>query len=207
MNLKILLADDHKLSRMAVKYYLLGTQIAREVLEAANGVEALNLLQSNAIDILILDMKMPELNGFETAKRALSNYPRVKILVVTMFNEPALVLNFISLGVHGYMLKNDGKLDSAIEMVMDNKFYYSKELENTIKKAQVCVKKVQPISLNEKEKKIIQLISEGKNSEEIGLSLSLTKSTVESYRKDLIEKCQVNNSSELINYAHRTGLL
>jgi DNA-binding NarL/FixJ family response regulator len=202
-----LLADDHELCRIAVKNYLLGLKLAGTVIEAKNGHEVLEILNLRKVDLLILDMKMPELNGFEAAELALKKHPGLKILVVTMFNEPALIMNFIDIGISGYMLKSDSDLDWAVRTVMAGQFYYSKELEPTIKRAQFAVDKPVPVTLTHKEKKILPLIAQGKSSEEMAELLSLKKNTIESYRKDLIEKFKVSNSSELVDYAHRTGLL
>lgn len=207
MTFTILLADDHELCRVAVKNYLIGLKLAETVLEAKNGNEAIKILSGRHVDLLILDIKMPELNGYETARWALKNFPELKILVITMFDEPSLIENFIDLGVAGYMLKSDGDLESAVNTVMSGKFYYTKEIEEAIRNAQFSGDSLIPVTLTEKEKKLLPLIAQGRSSEEMAEMLSLKKNTIESYRKDLLEKFKVSNSNELINYAHRTGLL
>lgn len=203
----ILLADDHELCRVAVKNYLLGLKLASAVLEAKNGNEVIEILAFQKVDLLILDMKMPELNGYEAAELALKANPSLKILIVTMYDEPSLIMNFIDLGISGYMLKSDSDLYGAVNAVMEGKFYYTKNLEDAIKKAQYSIDIPAPVTLTLKEKKILPLIAQGRSSEEMAELLSLKKNTIESYRKDLIEKFKVSNSSELVDYAHRTGLL
>lgn len=203
MGYRILLADDHALSRKAVKNYLLNLGIASQISEAGTGDEAIEILDSYEIDLAILDMRMPGKNGFQTAEWASANRPGVKILVATTYNEASLILNFINLGIAGYMLKSDAGLEEAIETVMTGGFYCTPGLMPSRTSAQG----IRPVSVTEKEKKILELIALGKSSEEISFALSLTKNTIDSYRKDLLEKFQLSNSTQLIDYAHRTGLL
>ncbi|HMV08760.1 MAG TPA: response regulator transcription factor [Cyclobacteriaceae bacterium] len=203
----ILLADDHELCRIAVKRSLREFAITENILEAKDGKEVIAALLETHVDLLILDMKMPRLNGFETVEWAAKHRPKLKILIITMYDEPALIINFMRLGVSGYMHKSEGNLEEAVRDVLNGRFYYSKFLETTITQAQVAVENPAPVTLTAKEKRILPLIAEGRSSEEIAGILNLKKNTVESYRKDLIEKFKVKNSSELINFAHRTGLL
>lgn len=192
---------------MAIRNFLLAQDIASKVLEAPNGKMALEILNSQTVDILILDMKMPDMNGYDTATAALKLYPKLKILVTTMYDHESLVLNFIKLGVGGYMLKSDENLPEAISMVMKGNFYYSKQLTQIIKTAQLLPESFKAISLSVQEKRLLELIADGMNSEEIAIEMALAKNTVESYRKALIKKVCVNNSSELVAYAHKTGLI
>ena len=207
MKLNIIVADDHSLFRKAIKNLLLTTTLAESVHEASNGKEVLEILKESKVQLILLDVKMPVMDGFDTAVRVSKQFPSIKIVMLSTYDEESLIFNFIKIGISGYMLKNDDQLEEAIQTVMLGSFYFSKELKPIICKAQQTLKNIKPVQLSSREARLLPLLAKGKNSDEIARELSLTKHTVESYRKDLLAKFGVSNCTELVDYAHRTGLL
>jgi DNA-binding NarL/FixJ family response regulator len=203
----IIIADDHPASRLGVKYHLKALQAAENIFEADNGQSVLNLLSLHPINIVIMDIKMPGMSGFETTGVIRRLHGSVKVYITSFYDEEALITNLIKMGISGYILKDDNNQEEALEKASKGLTFFSKRIEPFYLKAQHKDYQHRAVKLTPREEKLLPLIAQGLNSQEIAAELTLSKFTVESYRKELLAKFDLSNSTALVDFAHRTGLL
>jgi two-component system, NarL family, nitrate/nitrite response regulator NarL len=203
----IIIADDHSAQRLGVKYHLKGLQAAENIFEADNGQAVVNLLSLHPIDIVIMDVKMPVMSGFEATSVIRRLHANVKVYITSMYEDEALITNLVRMGISGYILKDDVNMEEALSECAQGNTYYSKRIEPFYLKTQDKEYQYKPAKLTPREEKLLPLIAAGKNSQQIASQLSLSKFTVESYRKELLAKFDLTNSTALVNFAHRIGLL
>jgi DNA-binding NarL/FixJ family response regulator len=203
----IIIADDHPAQRLGLKYHLKTLQAAETIFEADNGQSVLNLLSLHPIDIVIMDMKMPSMNGMETTQVIRRLHPNVKIYISSLYEDEALITNLIKLGISGYILKDDPNQEEALAEAAKGHIFFSKRIEPYYIKSLQRDYQHRAVKLTPREEKLLPLIAKGKNSQEIAAELSLSKFTVESYRKELLAKFDLSNSTALVDFAHRIGLL
>jgi DNA-binding NarL/FixJ family response regulator len=207
---KILIADDHPISRAGlsnlIKHELPGVQI----IEAANGLEILDLYQEHKPELLLLDHRMPGISGYEAAERLLKKDDHVKIILLTMYDSITIALNFLKIGGKGFLYKgcDPNEILGAIRSVwMGDYYFHSMTEKQIIQQLEKCVQKTLPkIKFNSRDLEIVLKISKGMTSKEIGESMNLSIRSIETYRLDMIRKAQVNNSMELIDFIYRIGL-
>jgi len=204
----LLIVDDHKLVRKAL-FRLIKTFLFTTVLyEASNGQEALDVLSSNSIDVVLLDVQMPVLNGFETMKQikemAISPY----VLILSQFEDSALMSSMIPLGVRGFLSKDcdPGELSSAILSVMATGYYVDGLKGGLIQTNGSKDNSLSSIKISPREMEVLILLKDGKSSKEISSELNLTLYTVESYRKSLMKKTHCKNVAEVVGLAYRSGI-
>jgi DNA-binding NarL/FixJ family response regulator len=204
----ILVADDHALVRKGVITFLKVAKVASKFYEASNGVEVINLAKKHPIDLFLLDISMPELNGFETAKILLEQNNHTRIIANTMFDGHALVNGLVQLGVKGFVTKGEDPelIVKAIQAVMKGRTY-------------ICPKMRESLSIKNKgegfsdmefsitERRLVKMLSEGFSSSEIAIELGLSIRSAETYRHRLIKRLKVANSVELIDYFYKNGLM
>jgi len=207
-NRTILLADDHALVRKGLRSVLELLRVADTILEAGNGIEVLEVARKTPVDLFILDFKMPEMNGYEASRILLRENPRCKILVISMYNDKAMVANLLQIGVSGFLSKNSSidEIESAIRSVLMGDLYYDVILENQIRQ-ELLAHIETPVKFSSRENDLIALLAEGKTSREIATQWGLTLKTIETYRCRLLAKARVKNTSELLHYFHRNGLV
>lgn len=203
--ISILIADDHPLVRKGISTLLKTIKAATNFYEAGNGFEVLDHAEKHSIDLFLLDIRMPELDGYETAKLLLAKNPKTRIIVNTMFDGSALVNGLLNLGVKGFLLKGEdvNQLEEAIEKVMHGDSFVSPKLKK------ILDKHMKPDSCMEftlEEIKLVKLLSKGHSSSEIATELGLSLRTIETYRYRLIKRLGVMNSAELVDYFHRNGI-
>jgi|SRR5690554_2549583 len=213
--INILLVDDHTLIREGLKLILKKNKQFKVIGEASNGVEALEFLEKNAAKthVMLLDITMPELDGFEVAKVVKKKYPDLKVLALTMHNEESYITKMIDVGVHGYVLKDSNldDLSSAIKTILDDKPYYSSDVSAVMINSLMNKDKQKDNNaidnLTEREKEIIHLISDGYKSSEIADKLELSTRTIEVHRRNLMKKLEVKNTAELVSYVLKSKLI
>lgn len=203
----IIIADDHPAQRLGVKYLLKALQAAENIFEADNGQSVVNLLSLHPINIVIMDIKMPGMSGFEATPVIRRLHSNVKIYITSMYEDEALITNLIKMGISGYILKDDPNMEEALSECSKGNVYFSKRIEPFYIRSQQKDYQHRPVKLTPREEKLLPLIAAGKNSQQIASELSLSKFTVESYRKELLAKFDLTNSTALVNFAHRIGLL
>jgi len=203
--LKIIIADDHKIVIDGLKSLLIQEPHIKVVGEASNGKEALDLIENTKVDIAVLDISMPEMNGVEATKIIKKEYPEVKILILTMHDGSEFIHELVEIGANGYILKNRGTEEfvEALETIANGEEYIKGQVLNTLLKA--VRKPKQKVQFTRREKDVLRLIVDEHTTSEISAKLNIANSTVETHRRNLIEKTGVKSSLGLVRYAIENG--
>lgn len=207
-SLRILVVDDHTLFRKGMVMMVSTFPEVKVVRDAGNGQEALNVLKEEEIDILLLDLDMPVMDGYETSKRVLAKYPDVHIIMVSMHDSLEVISKLIEIGVHSYLLKtaNPEEVQKAIVSVINNDFYYNqivaKALHEKIRKGpQTGLTIKEKHDLTKREIEILELICQELTMKEIGDQLFISEQTIHTHRKNLMRKTDSKNAVGLVRYA------
>lgn len=212
MNYNLIIADDHKMFIDGLISILNDAPEFSVILTAKNGAQVEKYLSINGADnihLLITDLTMPEMDGIELNKIVKSKYPSLKTLVVSMHIDGMMIDKLIKNNVDGYVPKNAEKeeLLTAIRSIIKGEKYFSPEIKKAYTDAMFENKKMEEISLTDREKEVLKLIAEENTTQEIADKLFLSKHTIESYRKNLISKLNVKNLAGLTKHALKMGLL
>lgn len=209
---KILLADDHKIIRDGLRS-LINNQSGMEVVaEADNGRNAVKLTRKLKPDLIIMDISMPDLNGIEATRQIIAESHGIKIIALSMHVDKRFVVEMFNAGVSGYLLKDCAfeELSGAIRAVTSNQTYLSPKLTGEVIKDyvhQYTTKNAPTASnLSPREREVLQLIAEGRNTKEIASRLNVSVKTVETHRRKIMERLDVRSIAELTKYAIREGL-
>lgn len=211
--LRVAVTDDHTLFRKSLSFLINSFKNMEVVLEASNGQELLEKLKHQSIDILLLDLQMPKMDGFQTYQRLNAEYPDIKVLVLTFLNEVEIIRKIMELGVHGYFTKNTdpNELERAILKLNEDGFYFEKSLANIIKdiidKPSLNVSVEQPVAFTERETEILRLTLKEYSGIEIADTLYISPKTVEKHKRNLMEKTQSKNFIGVIMYAFSYNIL
>lgn len=221
----IVLVDDHAIVRDGIKYLLEEDQSLTVIGEGSNGIEAIELVKNLQPDILIIDVRMPEMNGIEAVKRINSSNTKTKSIVLSMHDSEEYILNSIDSNAMGYLLKDASKSEvlKAIHTVYNGEKYFSGDISNIIVNNLMKKSLVNPISTSEelkletapsniynltkKEIEILQLVLKGKTNKEISEELNKSKRTIETHRFNLMKKMEVKNLIELSSKAKELNLI
>ncbi|HLO42754.1 MAG TPA: response regulator transcription factor [Leadbetterella sp.] len=204
--IKILLVDDHAVVRKGLISLLEDETTLDLVGDVSSGREALEFVKNNKVDLVLLDLNMPEMSGMETAKHLSKLNPKVKKLVFSMHNDPDYVLKSIENGVDGYLLKDSEKEEivKAIEEVFNGQKYFptaiSAILVGALQTKKVSSKPAGSVLdlLSKKELEILRLVAEGMSSQDIAEKLDLSVRTVSNHRANMLRKTNINNTTELV---------
>ncbi len=213
--IKVIIADDHQLFRRGLVAVLKELKGIEVIDEAANGKELLAILKSKTPDVVLVDIKMPVMDGIETIKVLLKRYPDVKVIMLTMHNEETFITHVVNLGAHGYLLKNTDidEVEMTIKKVMEQGFYFSNQVSDVLLNNIITERNRQPElddenpSFSKREKEVLQYICDGYTNSEIADKLFLSTRTVEGYRYKLCEKVGVKNTAGLVRFAVKNGLV
>jgi two-component system response regulator NreC len=212
MSIKVLIADDHRIMRDGLRAMLEKEHDIKVVGEALDGRMTERLARELLPDVIIMDVAMPELNGIEATRQIVAELPGVKIIALSMHDDRRFVLNMLKAGASGYMLKDCAfkDLSKAIRVVMSHKTYLSHEVADILVKDYLSSPNASEASvfhlLSPREREVLQLLAEGKTSNQIGDSLHISMKTVETHRAQLMAKLKVKGVAELTKYAIREGL-
>lgn len=201
--LRIIIADDHPLFSQGV-IQVLSTRKNLEVIgQAENGKAALELIRRELPDIAILDVQMPEMDGFEVAKIVRTEKLSTKIIFLTMFNQESFIKKVFEIGVKGYILKDSAITDilKCIEAVSEDNFYLSPQVSHFLLSMNIKEKHAGKEDLTQSEKRILKLIGQGKSSKEIAEELFISIKTVENHRSNICKKLNITGNSALLKYA------
>jgi DNA-binding NarL/FixJ family response regulator len=209
--IKILLADDHGIIRDGIKLMLNKSPELEIVAEANNGQEVIDYLEENAksIDVILMDINMPVMNGIEATQKISETYPDINILALTMHIEETYISNMLKAGALGYILKESNKdeLIDAIKSIASGKKYYSNEVSVTLINSLMSDSKDKDKELSDREIEILSLIASGNTNKEIGEKLFISGRTVETHRRNILSKLEVKNTAEMIKYAIQNKLV
>jgi len=206
----IYIVDDHGLFRQGLKLLLSNLSFIGKIYEANNGEEFITGLKNNPVDVALIDIEMPVMNGIEAAKRAREIQPSIKILALSMYSDKNYYLSMIDAGACGFLLKNSNfdEVEKAITDVCNDKSYISIEILNEILKyPDKASFNVLDSELTERETEVLLLICKGLTNNEIADRLVLSKRTVDKHRENLLLKTQSKNTANLVIYAIKNGLL
>ncbi len=211
MNIKILVVDDHRFFRSSFINFLTQFLVPTPVcVEAENGREALAELTKvtgEPFDLVFLDVNMPEMNGVETYSRMRKEFPDIRVIVCTSFEDERLVAHFRELGAHAFLAKNEinDEIQILINQVLSGiKFFPATVQEDAFKETK---DKLSNLELSHQEKRLIQMLQGGYSSKEIANLMGLALKTVDAYRKRLLTKTKTRNVAELIALGFKVGIL
>jgi len=212
-NVKILLADDHKIVRDGIKL-MLEPQAGIDVVdEAENGEKALEVLKDQLVDIVVMDINMPIMDGITATKKIKEEYPDVKVLALTMSNDDLHIHQMIQAGASGYIMKSAGRkeLKEAIDAIMEGKHYFSDEATESIMMDLVKGKgkstAPDPIHITDRELEVLELIVQEHTNQEIAEKLFISSRTVDAHRRNLLQKTGARNTAGLVKYAFQQNLI
>ena len=211
--IKYIIADDHKIFRQGLKYALSDDESLNLVGEADNGLKLMSLVEKQIPDVVLLDLKMPEMDGIEATKKLHHSYPGIKILMLTSIDDEHIILHLLELGANGYLLKNaePDEIKKAIHSVFANDYYFNPIVSSTmlkkitLKNSNINFKDA--IKLNDRETEVLKLICQELTTAEIALKIFLSPRTIEGIRTSLIEKIGVRNTAGLVVYALKNGII
>lgn len=200
---KVFLLDDHKIIRDGIRSILTYNSAYKIVGEEGNPIHFLEILDKLDIDILLMDLTFPNTTGFQMLPKIKKLRPEIKVLILSMHNDPESMQRCMSLGAHGYLPKDCDAFEllKALEVVALGKTYLSIELPATSK-----IKDTENI-LSSREREVLSLLSNGLSSKQIAGQLSISARTVESHRLNIMKKLNTTNSAETISVATRLHLI
>ena len=212
MSIRIIIADDHQIVRQGLKLLLEKESDMELVGEAQDGRITVNLVKKLLPDVVVMDVKMPELNGIEATRQILSELPAIKIIALSIYGDRRFVIDMLKAGAQGYLLKDCAfeELTHAIRLVMANKSYLSPGITEVVIHDYVAHEtKFSPSSenLTRREREVLTLLAEGKRTGQIAGLLDISPKTVDSHRLQLMHKLGLKTIADLTKYALREGLI
>ena len=209
--IKIVLADDHQIVRHGLRSLLSAEPDMQVVGEADNGRSVVRMVQEFSPQVVIMDISMPDLNGIEATRQIIAESPGIKIIALSMHSDSLFVLNMFKAGASGYLLKDCAleELVKAVRTVINRKIYLSPGISDIVIKDFVIGYSSDSSAysvLTAREREVLQLMAEGKTTNQIADSLCVSVKTVEAHRKQLMNKLDIHSVAELTKYAIRQGL-
>lgn len=203
--IKILLVDDHTLVIEGMKAFLERMPCIEIAGTAGNAFDAIALLKKTGADIAFVDINLPDISGIELCSKIRKEFPSTQVIALSTFKQRSFVTQMIGNGAAGYLVKSADKeeIETAIQSVLAGKMYFSNEIGNV----PASSNEDEAPTLTKREKEIMQLIAEGMTSNEIAAKLFLSSYTVDTHRKNLLTKFEVNNTALLIKMATKFGIL
>ncbi len=214
--IKVALVDDHQIVRDGIKSLLSNQEDIQIVGEAKDAYEFLELVKSKLPDIVLLDISLPKMNGIELTKVIRADYPKIKILILSMYTSEDFIFNALKAGIHGYLPKNttQDELRLAINDVYAGKEYFSKTISDTILKSYMHSAKYgntvtddKLIHLTNREREILQYVVEGATNLQIAEKLCISIRTVETHKTTILKKLNLNNVIDLVKFAIKNNLI
>ncbi len=210
---RLLIVDDHQMLLDGIRALLQDENQFEIIAEAHNGTQALSILKENEIDIVLTDINMPEMDGITLAQKIHSDFPKSKIIALSMFSERQTIREMVDAGVSGYILKNTGKeeLVSALTKIAAGGLYFGDEVTNEMMRMmnepEKSDEKQNQINLTIREREILKLISKEYSNSQIANELFISERTVETHRKNIFRKTNTKSIVGLIKYAYEHQLV
>ncbi len=208
----VVIADDHAIVRAGLRS-LIHDEIGLDLVgEAAGGYEAIDLVQKNRPDVLVLDISMPDLDGISVTRKLKLDFPELLILILTLHEDEALVKEAIKAGASGYILKRaaETELISAIQVILRGDMYIDPSMLRSLfneSRTDSTQQNLPAESLTPRETEILKLIVEGYTNRQIGEELSISIRTVEGHRGNISDKLGLHSRLELVRYARQHGII
>lgn len=208
--INVLLVDDHQIIIDGITRLLQDVHDVSCVGFSNSGKDALEKVLKYEVQVVLLDLQMPEMDGLETCQKMLILNPNLKVIALTMTNERSMIRAMMEAGAKGYLLKNVGKdeLITAIHRVMDGKIHYSDDIMETFIQAEKAVRKSeQELILSRREKEILKLIIAEMTTSEIADQLFISQNTVETHRRNIMHKLGARNTAGMVRIAIENQVL
>jgi DNA-binding NarL/FixJ family response regulator len=210
--IRVLLADDHQLVRAGIRALLERIPDIEVVGEAADGREAIRMLQEHRPDVVLMDLIMPGLNGLEATERIVKEHPRVRVIILSMNAAEGFVLQAIRAGASGYLLKNSrtAELEQALRSVAEGQTYLSPAVSGYV--IDDCKRRGEGDEsaksvLTPRQREVLQLVAEGNSTKRIAKRLGASVKTIEMCRSQLMKALDIHDIAGLTRYAVRTGIV
>ena len=206
--MRVAITDDHGVVREGIRYMLSDVLNVDVVAEASSGEELLALLDTTQVDVLLLDVRMPQMSGLSTLEKVRDAHPDARVLMLSMHDQPGYVKRAIELGAAGYVLKNIGRkeLVAALEVVMAGGTYLPPELMEPF--LAELGGRAGPIgSLSPRERQVLQLVADGNENKQIARHLGIAEPTVKTYLRGVFTRLDVSSRAEAVAVGIRLGLI
>ena len=203
----IAIAEDHQMLIDGIKSFFEYDEDMNIIGTVNNGEDLVKLVSLKQPKLVITDIRMPKMDGIEATKRIKKQFPHIRVLAMTMFDQPNAIKQMLDAGATGYILKNSGikMLSEAIVTVASGETFFDPNVAfnfmNEYINENVTIGKSDKIVLSNREKEILNLIATGKTSKEIADTLFIAKTTVDTHRKNMIRKLDLSSGNELVKYA------
>ncbi len=214
--IKIAIADDHKIFRDGIKMALSGKSNLKMLWEAEDGKDMMHKISIKMPDVLLMDIRMPEIDGINAIQMIRKEYEDIKIITLTMYDDQQMISKMMEMGANAYLTKTTDpeEIYEAILTCMNDDYYFN-ELVNRAVMGKLAQKKnvrqhygtSTPVSFNEKETRILQLLAEDKTTEEISKTIFLSPRTIETIRQNMKTKANVKTIGGLLMYAVRNKII
>ena len=207
--IRLIIADDHEIFRKGLRIILNELDEVKVIAEAQNGNEVFEILKHQKADLILMDIRMPVMDGIEATRKMTEKYPEVKVIALTMFEEISYFNQMIEAGAQGFLLKktNKDELQRAINQVMEGENYFSEEFISNVNRNQRPASRIAGIELTDREQEVLELICKGMSNAEISKFLGVSARTVDGHRAHLLEKTGAKNSPHLVMFAIKNGLI
>ncbi len=214
--IKVAIADDHKIFRSGVINTLTPYENINVVFEAEDGEHLLQIMQEQQPDVILMDLKMPKMDGIQATIKVREKYPHVKIIILTMYEDDNFIVHLVENGANAYLLKNSEpeEIYEAICTTYEKGFYFNENVNLALLKKVLHKNKQQfkptfknEVQLTDRELEVLKLICGEQTTQEISEQIYLSPRTVEGLRQKLLEKLGVKNTVGLVLYAFRNGLI
>lgn len=215
--IKVLLVDDHKILRDGIKALFKNSKEVKVIGECDDGSQVLGFVQNNDTDVILMDIMMSDINGIETTKLVKEAIPNMKILALSMHNDYSYIQQMLEAGAHGYILKNTSSEEmlTAIHRVYEGKNFFTQDVTDIVMNSYVGGSKQKSHEQDEelvealttRELDVLRLIADEYTNNEIGEKLFISRRTVDTHRRNLLQKLGVKNSIGLIRFAYNNSLI
>lgn len=201
MSIKILLVDDHNLVSEGIARIIISDKKYSVVAQLTNGAEAIEFVKNNIVQVVIMDINMPGMDGITATREIKKIVPEIKIIGLSMLSDFGTIHKMLESGADGYLLKNisGDELFTALSQVLEGKTYLNTELQQLFLKGMRDQKNI-PL-LTKKEKEVLNLIAAGLTNKDIAIKLKIGEETIKSHRKNIMNKFDIHNAAELVRFA------
>lgn len=203
--IKVLLVDDHAVVRAGFRH-LLEQRKNYTICEANTAEEAYSVYEKERPDVVVLDISMPGMGGMEGLRRLIRKHDQARVLVLSMYDDPAYVSRAMKIGASGYVSKNSAaeSLDKAIVRIMSGRQYLSPDIEGQMQNKDFDS---ETLGLSTREFEVLRLLAEGRTVGQIAVSLDLSPKTVSNHRSHLMKKLKLTSTADLVRFAIRQGVI
>jgi len=216
--IRVLIVDDHELVRAGINALLCTFRMIGLVKEVRSGREAMSTIMSFKPDLVLMDISMAEMNGIEATARIIKKHPKMCIIILSMYSNQEYIVQAFRAGAMGYLSKGAAvsQLETAIKEVVEGKMYITPDVPSYVRSQ--CMARLEQMKqatngrpslekLTSRQREILQLIAEGKNTKEVAYLLKISIKTVESHRMNLMDRLKIHDIPGLVRYAVKAGLV